>query len=161
MESFCKHIQGWRVVLSTWHKQKSSFRCSLRSFSHPCACCLDPADEKGPPAPLLCLSLPLQTLSKSHSFPLGLLHLKTSMEDWQKILQKGLILSPFFCLIVMRFSLSGMMSQRWSRRLWFPVVFGATLVLLTAVDAGPNQDRRQAQQSSCFGSFDLYFVLDM
>uniref|UniRef100_A0A3B5RC06 Anthrax toxin receptor 1 n=1 Tax=Xiphophorus maculatus TaxID=8083 RepID=A0A3B5RC06_XIPMA len=61
----------------------------------------------------------------------------------------------------MRFSLSGMMSQRWSRRLWFPVVFGATLVLLTAVDAGPNQDRRQAQQSSCFGSFDLYFVLDI
>lgn len=81
MESFCKHIQGWRVFLSTWHKQKSSFRCSLRSFSHPCACCLEPADERGAPAPLLCLSLPLQTLSNTHSFPLGLLHLKTSMED--------------------------------------------------------------------------------
>ncbi|KAM4746571.1 anthrax toxin receptor 1 [Anableps anableps] len=54
-----------------------------------------------------------------------------------------------------------MMSKRWSRRLWFPVVFCATLVLLTDVYAGPNQDRRQAQQSSCFGGFDLYFVLDI
>ncbi|KAM9744156.1 anthrax toxin receptor 1 isoform 1-T1 [Menidia menidia] len=49
----------------------------------------------------------------------------------------------------------------WSRRLWVPVVFGATLVALTAVKAGPNRDRRQAQaQASCIGGFDLYFVLD-
>uniref|UniRef100_A0A147A9N9 Anthrax toxin receptor 1 n=1 Tax=Fundulus heteroclitus TaxID=8078 RepID=A0A147A9N9_FUNHE len=53
-----------------------------------------------------------------------------------------------------------MMSLCWSRSIWFPVVFCGVLVLLTAVDAGPNQDRRQAQQSPCFGGFDLYFVLD-
>ncbi|XP_036000365.1 anthrax toxin receptor 1 [Fundulus heteroclitus] len=53
-----------------------------------------------------------------------------------------------------------MMSLCWSRSIWFPVVFCGVLVLLTAVDAGPNQDRRQTQQSPCFGGFDLYFVLD-
>ncbi|KAM4577410.1 anthrax toxin receptor 1 [Odontesthes bonariensis] len=52
------------------------------------------------------------------------------------------------------------MTLCWSRSLWFPVVFGATLVVLTAVNAGPNQDRRQAPSSSCIGGFDLYFVLD-
>ena len=40
------------------------------------------------------------------------------------------------------------------------MVFGAALVVLTAGNAGPNQDRRQAGSSSCFGGFDLYFVLD-
>uniref|UniRef100_A0A3B5A1Y7 Anthrax toxin receptor 1 n=1 Tax=Stegastes partitus TaxID=144197 RepID=A0A3B5A1Y7_9TELE len=52
------------------------------------------------------------------------------------------------------------MSLCWSRSSWFPVVFGAALVVLIAGNAGPNQDRRQAQSSSCFGGFDLYFVLD-
>ncbi|XP_055368039.1 anthrax toxin receptor 1-like [Betta splendens] len=47
-----------------------------------------------------------------------------------------------------------------SRSVWFAVVFGAALLVLTACNAGPNQDRRQAQPSSCFGGFDLYFVLD-
>uniref|UniRef100_I3K0R5 Anthrax toxin receptor 1 n=1 Tax=Oreochromis niloticus TaxID=8128 RepID=I3K0R5_ORENI len=40
------------------------------------------------------------------------------------------------------------------------MVFGTALVVLTAGNAGPNQDRRQPQSSSCFGGFDLYFVLD-
>ncbi|XP_029295023.1 anthrax toxin receptor 1-like isoform X2 [Cottoperca gobio] len=52
------------------------------------------------------------------------------------------------------------MSLCWSRNSWFPVVFGAALVVLTAGNAGPNQDRRQAGSSTCFGGFDLYFVLD-
>ncbi|XP_076587782.1 anthrax toxin receptor 1 isoform X1 [Chaetodon auriga] len=60
----------------------------------------------------------------------------------------------------MRFSSAGIMPSCWSRSSWFPVVFGAALVVLTAGNAGPNQDRRQAGSSSCFGGFDLYFVLD-
>ncbi|XP_047447354.1 anthrax toxin receptor 1-like [Mugil cephalus] len=60
-------------------------------------------------------------------------------------------------MICMR--LSSIMSC-WSRSSWFPLVFGAALVVLTAGNAGPNQGRRQPQSSSCFGGFDLYFVLD-
>uniref|UniRef100_A0AAQ4RYY5 VWFA domain-containing protein n=1 Tax=Gasterosteus aculeatus aculeatus TaxID=481459 RepID=A0AAQ4RYY5_GASAC len=48
----------------------------------------------------------------------------------------------------------------WSRSYWFPVAFAAALVALTVANAGPKQDRRQAGSSSCFGGFDLYFVLD-
>uniref|UniRef100_A0A665W402 Anthrax toxin receptor 1 n=1 Tax=Echeneis naucrates TaxID=173247 RepID=A0A665W402_ECHNA len=40
------------------------------------------------------------------------------------------------------------------------VIFGAMLVVVTAANAGLHQDRRQAGSSSCFGGFDLYFVLD-
>uniref|UniRef100_A0A8C9XWG2 Anthrax toxin receptor 1 n=1 Tax=Sander lucioperca TaxID=283035 RepID=A0A8C9XWG2_SANLU len=40
------------------------------------------------------------------------------------------------------------------------IVFGAALVVLTAGNAGPNQDKKQPRSSSCFGGFDLYFVLD-
>ncbi|KAM9360312.1 anthrax toxin receptor 1-like [Symphorus nematophorus] len=56
----------------------------------------------------------------------------------------------------MRFSAAGIMPPCS----WFPVVFGAALVVLTAGNAEPNQGRRQAGASSCFGGFDLYFVLD-
>lgn len=55
---------------------------------------------------------------------------------------------------------SGIMPLCWKRSSWLPVVFGTALVVLTAGNAGPNQDRRQPQSSSCFGGFDLYFVLD-
>lgn len=47
----------------------------------------------------------------------------------------------------------------WSRSSWF-LMFGAALVVLTAGNVGPNQDKRQAGSSQCFGGFDLYFVLD-
>ena len=60
----------------------------------------------------------------------------------------------------MRVPSAGIMPSCWSRSSWFPVVFGAALVVFTAGNAGPNQDRRQAGSSSCFGGFDLYFVLD-
>ncbi|XP_040898944.1 anthrax toxin receptor 1-like isoform X1 [Toxotes jaculatrix] len=60
----------------------------------------------------------------------------------------------------MRFSTAGIMPSYWSRISWFPLVFGAALVVLTAGNAGPNQDRRQTGSSSCYGGFDLYFVLD-
>ncbi|XP_056231616.1 anthrax toxin receptor 1-like [Seriola aureovittata] len=60
----------------------------------------------------------------------------------------------------MRFSSTGIMPSFWSRNSWFAVVFGAVLVVLIAGNAGPNLDRRQAGSSSCFGGFDLYFVLD-
>uniref|UniRef100_A0A7N8XSY8 Anthrax toxin receptor 1 n=1 Tax=Mastacembelus armatus TaxID=205130 RepID=A0A7N8XSY8_9TELE len=49
------------------------------------------------------------------------------------------------------------MPSCWSRSSWFPVVFCATLVVLTA---GQSQARRLAGSSSCYGGFDLYFVLD-
>ncbi|XP_030593971.1 anthrax toxin receptor 1 isoform X2 [Archocentrus centrarchus] len=52
------------------------------------------------------------------------------------------------------------MSLCWKRSFWLPVAFGTVLFILTAGNAGPNQDRRQPQSSSCFGGFDLYFVLD-
>ncbi|KAK1893267.1 Anthrax toxin receptor 1 [Dissostichus eleginoides] len=52
------------------------------------------------------------------------------------------------------------MPSWWSRTSWLAVLFGAALVVLTAASAGPNQDRRQDGPSSCYGSFDLYFVLD-
>lgn len=54
----------------------------------------------------------------------------------------------------------GTMPLDWDRRSWFPVVFGAALVVLTSGNVGLNQDKRQARSSSCFGGFDLYFVLD-
>ncbi|XP_067084204.1 anthrax toxin receptor 1 [Osmerus mordax] len=41
----------------------------------------------------------------------------------------------------------------------FPVVLGAVLVMLTAGSTGQDQDRGQPRPS-CFGGFDLYFVLD-
>lgn len=47
-----------------------------------------------------------------------------------------------------------------SRSVWFPMVFGAALVFVTASNAEPNQDRRQTGSSPCYGGFDLYFVLD-
>lgn len=59
----------------------------------------------------------------------------------------------------MRFSSAGVMPLCWSGSSWF-AVFGAALVVLTAGNVGPNQDRRQTGSSSCFGGFDLYFVLD-
>ncbi|XP_053180739.1 anthrax toxin receptor 1 [Scomber japonicus] len=52
------------------------------------------------------------------------------------------------------------MPSCWSRSSWFPVVFGAALFVLIAGNVGPNQGRREAGSSSCFGGFDLYFVLD-
>lgn len=52
------------------------------------------------------------------------------------------------------------MSLCWKRSFWLPVAFGTVLFVLTAGNTGPNQDRRQPQSSSCFGGFDLYFVLD-
>ncbi|XP_053277859.1 anthrax toxin receptor 1 [Pleuronectes platessa] len=60
----------------------------------------------------------------------------------------------------MRFSSARIMPWYWSRNFWFPVVLGAALVVLTAGNAGPDQARRQAGSSSCYGGFDLYFVLD-
>ncbi|XP_029960464.1 anthrax toxin receptor 1 [Salarias fasciatus] len=59
----------------------------------------------------------------------------------------------------MRFSCAGIMSLCWRRSSWFPVVFAAAaLAVVGAATAEPTQDRRQA--SSCYGGFDLYFVLD-
>lgn len=90
--------------------------------------------------------------------------LKTHVPGWRKNLQGGFTL--FYLggfihhLICMRFSSSGIMPLCWSRSVWFPVVLGAALVVLTACNAGPNQGRRQTGSSSCFGGFDLYFVLD-
>ncbi|XP_044224319.1 anthrax toxin receptor 1 isoform X1 [Thunnus albacares] len=60
----------------------------------------------------------------------------------------------------MRFSSDGIMPSCWSRSSWFPVVFGAALVVLTTGNAGLNQDKREGGSSSCYGGFDLYFVLD-
>ncbi|KAM9463541.1 anthrax toxin receptor 1-like isoform 2-T3 [Salvelinus alpinus] len=53
------------------------------------------------------------------------------------------------------------MSLYGCRGSWLPVLLGvvSVLVVLTAGNAGHNQDRGETG-SSCFGSFDLYFVLD-
>uniref|UniRef100_A0A3Q2YXT0 Anthrax toxin receptor 1 n=1 Tax=Hippocampus comes TaxID=109280 RepID=A0A3Q2YXT0_HIPCM len=51
------------------------------------------------------------------------------------------------------------MSTCWSRRSWIPVLFAATLVI-PFVHTGSDHDRRLAGSSSCYGGFDLYFVLD-
>eukprot|EP00063_Salmo_salar_P052626 XP_014027461.1 PREDICTED: anthrax toxin receptor 1-like isoform X2 [Salmo salar] len=53
------------------------------------------------------------------------------------------------------------MSLYGCRGSWLPVLLGAVsaLVVLTAGNAGHNQDRGQGGPS-CFGGFDLYFVLD-
>nr|XP_046206620.1 anthrax toxin receptor 1-like isoform X1 [Oncorhynchus gorbuscha]XP_046206621.1 anthrax toxin receptor 1-like isoform X1 [Oncorhynchus gorbuscha] len=53
------------------------------------------------------------------------------------------------------------MSLYGCRGSWLPVLLGvvSVLVVLTAGNAGHNQDRGETGPS-CFGSFDLYFVLD-
>ncbi|XP_038141695.1 anthrax toxin receptor 1 [Cyprinodon tularosa] len=53
-----------------------------------------------------------------------------------------------------------MMPLCWSTRLKVLVVLFALMILPMALDAGTNQERRPAPQTSCFGGFDLYFVLD-
>ncbi|XP_061907382.1 anthrax toxin receptor 1-like [Entelurus aequoreus] len=53
------------------------------------------------------------------------------------------------------------MPSCWSRRSsWLPIVIAATLVLVALAHVGPNRNKREAGSSSCFGGFDLYFVLD-
>ncbi|XP_077378783.1 anthrax toxin receptor 1 [Festucalex cinctus] len=51
------------------------------------------------------------------------------------------------------------MPSCWSRRCWLPALFAATLVV-SLVHAASDHDRRLAASSSCYGGFDLYFVLD-
>ncbi|XP_037114516.1 anthrax toxin receptor 1 [Syngnathus acus] len=51
------------------------------------------------------------------------------------------------------------MPSCWSRRSWLPALFAATLVV-PLVHAGSDHERRLAGSSSCYGGFDLYFVLD-
>lgn len=103
--------------------------------------------------------------------------LQTPVEDWGKNLHEGLTL-PILLLLsfytnfyftevgfihhppCMRFSSAGKMPLCWRRSSWFLVLFGAALAVLAAGNVGLDQDRRQAGSSSCFGGFDLYFVLD-
>ncbi len=107
-------------------------------------------------------SLPSTSTCELHSLPsLGLSlfsMLKTPVGNWKKNLRGGLTLQVFLhwkrFFICVRFSSAGVMPQ------CFSVLFGAVLVVLVAGNVGPNQDRRQAGSSSCFGGFDLYFVLD-
>ncbi|XP_062414981.1 anthrax toxin receptor 1 isoform X2 [Pungitius pungitius] len=51
------------------------------------------------------------------------------------------------------------MSQSWSRQVLLGVELGMLLAVLVAGSAGQIQDSREAG-SSCYGGFDLYFVLD-
>uniref|UniRef100_A0A8C7YEU5 Anthrax toxin receptor 1 n=1 Tax=Oryzias sinensis TaxID=183150 RepID=A0A8C7YEU5_9TELE len=52
------------------------------------------------------------------------------------------------------------MSPCWRRSFLFLLMFVAMLYILTAESAGPSSGTRQDKASSCFGGFDLYFVLD-
>ncbi|XP_057687484.1 anthrax toxin receptor 1-like [Corythoichthys intestinalis] len=52
------------------------------------------------------------------------------------------------------------MSSYGNRRSWLPAFFVATLILVSLGYAESNQGRRPAESSSCYGGFDLYFVLD-
>lgn len=51
------------------------------------------------------------------------------------------------------------MSRRWCRRVLLGVEVGIVVVALVVGTAGQSYDGREAG-SSCYGGFDLYFVLD-
>lgn len=53
----------------------------------------------------------------------------------------------------------GVMSQCWCRQVLLGVELGILVAVLVAGGAGQIHDRREAG-SSCYGGFDLYFVLD-
>lgn len=60
----------------------------------------------------------------------------------------------------LKFSLKfGVMSQCWCRQVLLGVEVGMLVAVLVASSAGQTHDRREAG-SSCYGGFDLYFVLD-
>ncbi|XP_077570952.1 anthrax toxin receptor 1-like [Stigmatopora nigra] len=52
------------------------------------------------------------------------------------------------------------MSMCWRRSSWSPALFAASLVLVSLGHAGSDPGGRLAESSSCYGGFDLYFVLD-
>lgn len=85
---------------------------------------------------------------RGHQVQLNWLHLYWHFE-------KGALIFHLTCV---GFS-DGIMSTCWSRRSWIPVLFAATLVV-PFVHTGSDHDRRLAGSSSCYGGFDLYFVLD-
>ncbi|XP_068562141.1 anthrax toxin receptor 1-like isoform X3 [Cebidichthys violaceus] len=65
-----------------------------------------------------------------------------------------------FSLVELVLSLKpGVMSQCWCRQVLLGVELGMLVVVLVAGSAGQIHDRREAG-SSCYGGFDLYFVLD-
>lgn len=53
----------------------------------------------------------------------------------------------------------GVMSQCWCRQVLLSVELGMLVAVLVAGGTGEIHDRREAG-SSCYGGFDLYFVLD-
>lgn len=53
----------------------------------------------------------------------------------------------------------GVMSQCWCRQVLLGLELGMLIAVLVAGSAGQIHDRREAG-SSCYGGFDLYFVLD-
>lgn len=53
----------------------------------------------------------------------------------------------------------GVMSQCWCRQVLLGVELGMLVAVLVAGSAGQINERREAG-SSCYGGFDLYFVLD-
>lgn len=53
----------------------------------------------------------------------------------------------------------GVMSQCWCRQVLLGVELGILVVVLVTGSAGQTHGRREAG-SSCYGGFDLYFVLD-
>lgn len=122
------------------------------------------------PTVLPSASPPLQPLSYTHCSPLDYYFFRCcrgGLKEAARWINFAIIFSPsvslkfllILHLISARFSPAGIMPLCWSRSSWLPV-FGAALVVLTAANAGPNQDKRQSGSSSCFGGFDLYFVLD-
>lgn len=71
------------------------------------------------------------------------------------------LLTLAFCrYIYVQFFSPGIMTIFRRRSSWLSALLGIALFVLTAGNIGPNHDRRQASSSSCFGGFDLYFVLD-
>lgn len=65
-----------------------------------------------------------------------------------------------FSLLELVLSLKlGVMSQCWCRQVLLGVELGMLVAVLVASSAGQMHDRREAG-SSCYGGFDLYFVLD-
>lgn len=142
------------------------------------ASCVGPSDERvsattvRPRQLMHSFSSPFQQLSYTHCIAMdycSFLMLTTLVKDWKKSLRGLRSLSNFLFLnwswfvhhlISLRSSSAGIMPSLWSRNSWFAAVLGSVLVVLIAGNAGPNRDRGQAGSSSCFGGFDLYFVLD-
>ncbi len=78
---------------------------------------------------------------------------------WTKISSQRVFMFTFsFAELLLSLKL-GVMSHCWCRQVLLGVELGMLVAVLVAGSSGQIHDRREAG-SSCYGGFDLYFVLD-